>query len=285
MRAERLVNRHESYLYKNPKRSFHSNPDSNTPLLLHQTPNSPSLSHTRHRTSSVSLVLHGTSVAALVAGGLASGSRGLSGAGGGRGSRGLSSLDGGGGGTGGRSSSSISGGRGRAGDSGGSGRSRGGGGVGAAGAGAGVAAEGQRGAGDGVRGEVGVQVEQDALLVGGVERGAEGAVGQLGAGARDLQVDAHGVVLGAVRVLGRVQRDDLVAQHVVARLEGRRDGDVVGEVVGDQVVGCPHARVGAGDEARRVDLDPGEGRLVDGGGVVGGRDVVDDGAVVLRCVC
>lgn len=186
-----------------------------------------------------------------------------------------------------RSSGDLSRGRGRS-SSGGGGRGnrRGGsGGGGVRGGGGVVAGEGEGGARDGVGGEGLVEVEEDTGVGLGVQRGAEGAVGQLGAGAGDLEVDAHGVVLGAVRVLGRVQRDDLMAQHVVARLEGRGDGDVVGEVVGDQVVGRPHAWVGAGDEARGVDLHPGQGRLVDGGRVVGRGDVVDDGAVVLGGMC
>lgn len=187
----------------------------------------------------------------------------------------------------GRSGGSLNGG-GAAGDSGRGSAGRGGGGSGGGGgsrggvvAAAAAVGEGQGGAGDGVRGEVLVDVEENAGVALGVEGGAEGAVGQLGAGASDLEVEAHGVVLGAVRVLGRVQRDDLVAEHVVARLEGGGDGDVVGEVVCEQVVGGPHTRVGARDQARGVDLDPLEGGLVNGGRVIRGSDVVDDGAVVL----
>lgn len=141
---------------------------------------------------------------------------------------------------------------------------------------------GDGGAGHGVGVEGGVQVEEDTGVGLGVQGGAQGAGGQLGAGAGDLEVHAHGVVLGTVRVLGAVERDDLVAQDVVAGLERGGDGDVVGEVVGDQVVGRPDSRVGAGDETRCVNLDPLEGGLVNGGWVVSGRNVGDHWAVVLR---
>lgn len=141
---------------------------------------------------------------------------------------------------------------------------------------------GDGGAGDGVAGEAGVQVEEDTGVSLGVERGTQRSVGQVGAGAGDLEVDAHGVVLGTVRVLGAVEGDDLVTQDVVTSLEGGGDGDVVGVVVGDQLVRGPGARVGARDETGGVDLDPLEGGLVNSGWVISGRNVGDDGAVVLR---
>ena len=64
----------------------------------------------------------------------------------------------------------------------------------------GGAGEGQLGAGDGVGVEGGVEVEVDALLVGRVQGSAQGALGLLGAAAGDLEVDALGIVLGAVGV-------------------------------------------------------------------------------------
>lgn len=169
--------------------------------------------------------------------------------------------------------------RGSRGGAGGGSSSGAGGGVGGAGA---TKDGGDGGAGNGVVGEGGVQVEEDTGVGLGVESGTEGSVGQVGAGAGDLEVDTHGVVLGTVRVLGAVEGDDLVTQDVVASLEGGGDGNVVGVVVGDQVVRGPDSWVRAGDETSGVDLDPLEGGLVNGGRVISGRDVGDDGAVVLR---
>lgn len=102
------------------------------------------------------------------------------------------------------------------------------------------------------------------------------------AAARDLDVDALGVVLGAVFVARRVQGDDLVAQHVVARLEGAGDGHGPAVVVGDEVVGRPGARrVSVVDQARLVDLEELQLRLVDGRAVaVAVGQVRDDRPVV-----
>lgn len=205
--------------------------------------------------------------------------------GGSRGGRGRGGHSGSGLGAGGSSRGGLrlsgSRGHGRAGGS----RARGGGGRGTGGSGGrstgGVGAEGQGGTGDGVGGEVGVKVEDDAVLGLGVERGTGGTVGQLGAGAGDLQVEALGVVLGTVRVLGRVESDDLVADDVVTGLERRGDGDVVGEAVVDQVVCGPGTGVGAADQTSLIDLDPRQSGLVNGGGVIGLGNVGDDGAVVL----
>lgn len=78
-----------------------------------------------------------------------------------------------------------------------------------------------------------------------------------------------------------MESDDLVTQNVVAGLERGGDGDVVGIVVVDQVVRGPDSGVRAGDQTRGVDLDPLKGGLVNSGWVVSGRNVGDDGAVVL----
>lgn len=217
-------------------------------------------------------------VAALASGSGSSGSRSGDGGAGRAGSGSSSSSNGGSRGClgGGRSSSGSSRGSGSAGGGGSSGA---GGGIGGAGA---TKDGGDGGAGHGVIGEGGVQVEEDTGVGLGVESGTEGSVGQVGTGAGDLEVDTHGVVLGTVRVLGAVEGDDLVTQNVVTSLEGGGDGNVVSVVVGDQVVRGPDSCVGAGDETSGVDLDPLEGGLVNGGWVISGRDVGDDGAVVLR---
>lgn len=179
------------------------------------------------------------------------------------------------------SGGSSGGGRGSRGSAAGGGSSSSGAGGGVGGAGA-TKDGGDGGAGNGVGGEVGVEVEEDTGVGLGVESGTEGSVGQVGAGAGDLEVDTHGVVLGTVRVLGAVEGDDLVTQDVVASLEGGGDGNVIGVVVGDQGVRGPDSWVRARDKTGGVDLDPLEGGLVNGGWVISGRNVGDDGAVVLR---
>ena len=141
-------------------------------------------------------------------------------------------------------------------------------------------------AGDGVRGDVAaVDVVLDALVGGGVEGSTSDTVGAAaarvgGAGARDLDVDALGVGLGAVLLPGRVQGDDLVAQDVVAR--GERLGDVDGPLVavGDELVRGP--LVGGGvDDADLGQLEEAQALLVGVGAVAGALgQVVDDRAVV-----
>lgn len=140
--------------------------------------------------------------------------------------------------------------------------------------------EGQLGARDGVGVEGGVEVEVDALVVRGVQGGSQGALGLLGAAAGDLEIDALGVVLGAVGVPGRVEGDDLVAQDVVSGLQVGRDLDLVAEVVAEDLVGGPGAWGGAGDEALLLDLDELERGLVHGGRVVRRCKVVNNRAVV-----
>lgn len=107
------------------------------------------------------------------------------------------------------------------------------------------------GARDGVAGDVTtVDVVLDALVGGGVEGGAGNAVGAAAAGvggarASDLDVDALGVVLGAVLLAGGVQGDDLVAEHVVTGGEGLGDGEGPGVVVACEAVNfCGSRRAG-----------------------------------------
>lgn len=52
------------------------------------------------------------------------------------------------------------------------------------------------------------------------------------AAASDLEVNALGVVLGAVLLSGGVQGDDLVAEHEGASGDVGGDGDLPGVVVG-----------------------------------------------------
>ena len=59
--------------------------------------------------------------------------------------------------------------------------------------------------------------------------------------ARDLEIDAVGVVLGSIGLVCTVQGDDFVAQHVGASDYGGRDGDGPGVVVCDERVRGPCA--------------------------------------------
>lgn len=104
-----------------------------------------------------------------------------------------------------------------------------------------------------------VDVEQDALVLGRVQLGADGALGVVGAAARDLDVHALRVVLGAALGPSAVQRDGLVSEDVLARGERGGNGDAPRVVVGDHLVGCPVV-----GEALAVDLDPREGGLICG---------------------
>lgn len=192
------------------------------------------------------------------------GSRGR-GAGGG-GSRGRNC---GGGSSRGSSSRSSGGSRGSSGSRGGGAGGRGAGGT-----------EGQARTRDGVGGEVGVKVEKNSSLVLGVEGGTEGTIGLVSAGASDLQIEALGVVLSTVLVSGAVKSNDLVTENVVTSRERRGDGDVPGEVVFNQLIGSPGTWVRAADQTRLVNLDPGQGGLVDSGGIISRGNVGDNGTVV-----
>ena len=100
--------------------------------------------------------------------------------------------------------------------------------------------------------------------------------------ARDLEIDAVGVVLGAVGLVCTVQSDDFVAEDVGASDDGRGDGDGPGVVVCDEGVGGPSARrAGTADEARLSDLEEAErSRCVRSTVAADLRKVVNDGAVV-----
>lgn len=158
-----------------------------------------------------------------------------------------------------------------------SGRGRGrrhGGSGGAAGAGASAV---QSWAGDLVAGVVAaVDVVEDAGVGVLVQGRAEGALGVVGAAAGDLDVQALGVVLGAVLLARAVERDGLVAEDVVAGSERRGDVHGPGVVVGNHLVGRPVV-----SETGFVNLDPLQGGLVGIGAVAGALgDVGDHGADV-----
>lgn len=212
----------------------------------------------------------------LGGGGNESGGRDGSGSGGGR-SSGSSSSNSGSGGSGGSRSGGSNGGIGKTSESGG----------GSGDGGAGLldvdGALDESRAGDGVAAHGPVDVEEDAFVVRGVERGALNTGGILSAGAGDLEVEALGVVLGAVGLVGGMECDDLVAEDVEA------GGDVLGNLdepavaVLNELVGTPLAGGGGTvDKADLVDLEELEGGLVNGlaaGGAAVG-EVVDHRTVV-----
>lgn len=138
-------------------------------------------------------------------------------------------------------------------------------------------------AGDAVAGERVVDVDEDTGVVGFVQLHARGAGSELvGAGARDLEVDTLRVILRAIFVVRRMQRDDLVTQDVVARghVLGDRDGPAV--IGGDELIGCPvSGLVRVVEHALGGNLVEFQGGLVGGGAfAVAIGKVVDDGAVV-----
>lgn len=122
-------------------------------------------------------------------------------------------------------------------------------------------------------------------------RGWHASTQRLSATSLDLDIDALGVRLCAIRLARGVECDDFVPEDVVAGCQVG-DGQVPGEVVLDQVVGDPGAGVGAGFPCAGLDLGPAEGgRVGDGGEVArdGGyiflhRAGVGDGPGVLECV-
>lgn len=151
-----------------------------------------------------------------------------------------------------------------------------------------VGARGDLGrAGDVVAGQGLVDVDQDARVRLGVERLTKGTRGGQRARTGDGQVEALGVVLGTVGVLGTVQRNDLVTPDVVAGREVRGDLDHPGVVVADQLIRAPRAGQGrVVDNTNTSDLEELQGRLVDSGAVrVALGQHVDDGTVMRRRPC
>lgn len=143
------------------------------------------------------------------------------------------------------------------------------------------AAVGSR-AGDGVSGQGGVDVDEDAILSGSVELGTLDTGGSGSTGTGDLEVEALGVVLGAILLLSAVESDELVTEDVVAGGDGGRDLDHPAVVVVDQLVSTPGAGdLGVADETDTVDLEELQIGLVDGlAAAVAARQVVQDGTVV-----
>lgn len=139
------------------------------------------------------------------------------------------------------------------------------------------------GTGDLVRRQGLVDVDEDTRVLRAVQLRAQGAAGEaVCSGARDLEVDALRVVLGAADLVGGVQRDRLVAQDVFAWSDARRDRHGPRASGADHVVRCPVARGRAAvDEAGLVDLGELQLALVDAGAIAAaGGQVVHHRAVV-----
>lgn len=98
----------------------------------------------------------------------------------------------------------------------------------------------------------------------------------------NLNVNTLHVVLRPVLLASRVQRNQLMAQNIVAVRNSLGHGERVGVVVLNHVVTGPGTRrVAAIDQTLLVDLEELEAGLVDLGAVaVAGGQVVEDGAVV-----
>lgn len=141
------------------------------------------------------------------------------------------------------------------------------------------ATDGQLGTGDGVAGGVVVEVEDDTLLGGSVQRSTGNTGGLLGTGTSDLEVEALGVVLGTVLLASGVESNDLVAEDVRTGLEAGRDGDLPGVASGNELVG---GELASGGHTGLGDLEELEVGLVDLGAAIGTArsEVVDDGTLV-----
>lgn len=137
------------------------------------------------------------------------------------------------------------------------------------------------GAGNVVRGELLVEVEQDTRVGGGVELGEVATVEGLGTTSSDLEVDALRVSLSTIGLAGGVEANDLVAENVVTGLEVLGDGELPGEAITNEVVGGPVTGVASRLETLLGDLGPLEAALVDAGEVAAdGGEVLSDGTVV-----
>lgn len=122
-----------------------------------------------------------------------------------------------------------------------------------------------------------VDVKLDAGVGGSVELGANNTIGLLGTAAGNLNVDALGIVLGTVLLGSGVERNDFVAEDVLARGKVLGDSHGPGVVVGNQLVGSPLAVL----VTSTLNLKPLEILLLDGLEVAGvGSSVSENGANV-----
>jgi hypothetical protein len=139
---------------------------------------------------------------------------------------------------------------------------------------------------DGVTRELSEDIEQDTRIIRLIKARRRHTPTQFRRSTTaNLDIDALRVRLSAIRLARSVQRENLMANHVVARCEVG-DRQVPGEVVLDEVVGDPGAGVVAGFPGSGLDLGPEEGGWGHGGEVPGdGGDVFLDGADVRSGPC
>lgn len=138
----------------------------------------------------------------------------------------------------------------------------------------------ERRAGDHVCRKLGKQVKQDARVLFLVKRHGGDAGGCGRAVAADDQIKAKGVVLRAVGITRRVQRNHLVSQNIVAggNVRGQTDGPA--QVVGQQLVGRPLV-LGDIEQAGLADLEELQLGLVGGlAGTIAVGQIVEDRALV-----
>lgn len=100
-------------------------------------------------------------------------------------------------------------------------------------------------AGNGVAGELLVDVDSDTRVGGLVESWASSTGGVSATATADGDVDALGVELSTTGAASRVEREDLVPENVLASSDVAGDGDSVLEVVLDEVISGPAAVVGS----------------------------------------
>jgi hypothetical protein len=118
-----------------------------------------------------------------------------------------------------------------------------------------------------------VDVEDDAVLVCGVEASSDDTLRGLSSSSSNFNVEALRVVLGAVGGASTVESDDLVAEDVLASGKRLRDCDGPCVVLGDHLDSSPLA-IGV---AIGLDLGPLEGALVNSGDITSvGSDIGDD---------
>jgi hypothetical protein len=139
---------------------------------------------------------------------------------------------------------------------------------------------------DGVTRELSEDIEQDTRIIRLIKARRRHTPTQFRRSTTaNLDINALRVRLSAIRLARSVQREDLMANHVVARCEVG-DRQVPGEIVLDEVVGDPGAGVVAGFPGSGLDLGPEEGGWGHGGEVPGdGGDVFLDGADVRSGPC
>lgn len=135
---------------------------------------------------------------------------------------------------------------------------------------------------DSVAVEVVVDINQHTRISPLVESRRARATGNLRPGSTNQQVHALRVILRPIVAPTRMQRNNLMPQHISPRLQTRRNRHRPRIVRGNQIVRSPSPRRGSALEADLVDFGEFERGFVGGGAVVvgAGGQVVEDGALV-----